>query len=33
LLLKHAPSAVWTIEANSEDVERSLLWLQEQGYL
>jgi sugar phosphate isomerase/epimerase len=33
LLLKHAPSAVWTIEANSEDVEHSLLWLQEQGYL
>jgi sugar phosphate isomerase/epimerase len=33
LLLRYAPSAVWTIEANSEDVERSLLWLQERGYL
>jgi sugar phosphate isomerase/epimerase len=33
LLLKHAPGAVWTIEANSEDVERSLQWLQEKGYL
>jgi sugar phosphate isomerase/epimerase len=33
LLLKHAPGAVWTIEANSEDVERSLIWLQQRGYL
>jgi sugar phosphate isomerase/epimerase len=31
LLLEHAPNAVWTIETALSDVERSLIWLQEQG--
>lgn len=33
LLLKHAPDAVWTIEAKREELEGSLLWLKERGYL
>jgi len=33
LLLKHTPDAVWTIEANCEELEGSLLWLQDEGYL
>jgi sugar phosphate isomerase/epimerase len=32
LLLTHAPSAVWTVETALFDAERSLIWLQEQGY-
>lgn len=33
LLLKHSPNAVWTIETVLRDIEPSLLWLQERGYL
>jgi hypothetical protein len=32
-LLEHAPDAVWTIETGLADVERSLVWLQEQGHI
>jgi sugar phosphate isomerase/epimerase len=32
LLKVHSPHAIWTIETNVEDLEPSLLWLQEQGY-
>lgn len=31
LLLEHAPDAIWTIETAASDIERSLIWLQEQG--
>ena len=33
LLLKHSPNAVWTVETGVSDIEPSLLWLQERGYL
>jgi sugar phosphate isomerase/epimerase len=33
LLSEHAPNAVWTLEMAPSDVEQSLIWLQEQGYL
>jgi len=33
LLREHAPSAVWTVETGPSDVERSLIWLKERGYL
>jgi sugar phosphate isomerase/epimerase len=33
LLREHAPGAVWTVETAPSDVERSLTWLKEQGYL
>jgi sugar phosphate isomerase/epimerase len=32
LLQKHAPHAVCTVETYVEDIEPSLLWLQERGY-
>ena len=32
LLSEHAPNAVWTVETAPSDVERSLIWLKEQGY-
>ena len=33
LLLKHSPNAVWTVETIVSDIEPSLAWLHEQGYL
>jgi sugar phosphate isomerase/epimerase len=33
LLSKHSPNSVWTIETIVSDIEPSLLWMQEQGYL
>ncbi|HSB65701.1 MAG TPA: TIM barrel protein [Anaerolineales bacterium] len=33
LLQIHAPDALWTVETTVEDIEPSLLWLQEKGYL
>jgi sugar phosphate isomerase/epimerase len=33
LLMKHSPDAVWTIETIPADVERSILWLKERGYI
>ena len=33
LLLEHAPDAVWMIEAASADIEPSIIWLEENGYL
>jgi sugar phosphate isomerase/epimerase len=33
LLSKHSPKSVWTIETYIEDIEPSVLWLQERGYL
>lgn len=33
LLAKHAPRALWTIETNPDDIEPSLLWLRERGFL
>jgi len=33
LLREYSPAAVWTVETPAEDIEPSLLWLQEQGYL
>ncbi|MFN2156606.1 MAG: sugar phosphate isomerase/epimerase family protein [Anaerolineae bacterium] len=33
LLRQHAPDAVWTVETALSDVERSLIWLEERGYL
>jgi sugar phosphate isomerase/epimerase len=33
LLLKHSPNASWNVETFVEDIEPSLLWLQERGYL
>ena len=33
LLLKSCPNAVWTVETYFEDIEPSLLWLKQSGYL
>jgi sugar phosphate isomerase/epimerase len=33
LLEHHTPKAVWTVETPVNDIEPSLLWLQERGYL
>jgi hypothetical protein len=33
LLQKYSPNAVWTIETFVEDIEPSLLWLQERGFM
>jgi sugar phosphate isomerase/epimerase len=33
LLIKHSPNAIWNVETIIEDIEPSLLWLQERGYL
>jgi len=33
LLQKHSPDAVCTVETSVEDIEPSLLWLKERGYL
>jgi sugar phosphate isomerase/epimerase len=33
LLLAHTPDAIWTVETVPSDVERSLIWLEERGYL
>jgi sugar phosphate isomerase/epimerase len=33
LLMTYSPDAVWTIEARPTDVERSVLWLRERGYI
>lgn len=33
LFTKHAPKALWTIETTLSDIEPSLLWLQDRGYL
>jgi sugar phosphate isomerase/epimerase len=33
LLMAHAPDTVWMIEAMPADVERSILWLRERGYI
>jgi len=33
LLSKYAPSAHWTIETSVEDLEPSLVWLHDRGYL
>jgi sugar phosphate isomerase/epimerase len=33
LLMAHSSDAVWTIEAVPADVERSVLWLRERGYI
>jgi sugar phosphate isomerase/epimerase len=33
LLKYHAPKAVWTVETPVHDLEPSLVWLQEKGYL
>jgi sugar phosphate isomerase/epimerase len=33
LLIKHSPNAICTVETFIEDIEPSLLWLQERGYL
>ncbi|NJD59983.1 MAG: hypothetical protein C3F13_04405 [Anaerolineales bacterium] len=32
-LARHAPRAVWTVETPVEDLDPSLMWLQERGYL
>ena len=33
LLIHYAPNALWTIETDVDDLEPSLLWLQDRGYL
>lgn len=33
LLSKHAPHAMWCVETQVTDIEPSLLWLQDKGYL
>jgi sugar phosphate isomerase/epimerase len=33
LLVEHSPNATWTVETVSEDIEPSLVWLKERGYL
>lgn len=33
LLATHSPNAVWTVETFIEDIELSLVWLKERGYL
>jgi len=33
LLIKHSPNAVWTVETGVSEIEPSLQWLQERGYL
>jgi len=33
LLAKHAPRALWTIETSLDDIEPSLLWLRERGFV
>jgi sugar phosphate isomerase/epimerase len=33
LLMKHAPDSVWTIETIRTDVEKSIVWLKEKGYI
>lgn len=33
LLLKHSPNAICTVETSVEDIEPSLIWLKERGYL
>jgi sugar phosphate isomerase/epimerase len=33
LLQAHSPDATWTVETSVEDLEPSLLWLQEKGYI
>jgi hypothetical protein len=32
-LLEYAPDSVWTIETIPEDIEESISWLKEKGYL
>jgi sugar phosphate isomerase/epimerase len=33
LLLKYSPKAIWNVETFVEDIEPSLLWLKERGYV
>jgi sugar phosphate isomerase/epimerase len=33
LLSKHSPNSVWNIETLVSDIEPSLVWMQDQGYL
>jgi len=33
MLLKYSPNAIWNVETFIEDIEPSLLWLKERGYL
>ena len=33
LLQKHSPRAIWTVETYPGDLEPSLQWLKERGYL
>ena len=33
LLIQYAPNALWTIETDVDDLEPSLLWLQDRDYL
>lgn len=33
MLLKYSPNAIWNVETFVEDIEPSLLWLKERGYL
>ena len=33
LLMEYAPDSVWTIETIRTDIERSVVWLREKGYM